>query len=198
MTDEYGLDQAKRRELLLDLMHEWWDPPAKLIQTLPRGGTKLSYLGHADTTRALSETDPEWTWTPMAHDENGLPILDRDDKGNPVGIWIWISVCGVERPAYGSCESGKRDAVKELIGDAIRNGAMRFGVAGGLWSKGEWGDDSTENGFDPKAETDALKAQNGEDAVKAIFAFHNIKKYSDLTEEKLVEIKKSLTEGAQS
>jgi hypothetical protein len=197
MTDE--IEGAKRRELLLDLMHEWWDPPQKLIQTLPRGGTKLSYLGHADTTRALSETDPEWTWTPMAHDENGLPILDRDSNGNPIGMWIWISVCGVERPAYGSCEPGKRDAVKELIGDAIRNGAMRFGVAGGLWSKGEWdGEDKPADGFDPKAETDSLKADHGEDAVKAIFKFHEIKKYSDLTPQKLSEIKKSLTEGAQS
>jgi hypothetical protein len=197
MTDE--IEQAKKRELLLDLMHEWWDPPQHLIQTLPRGGTKLSYLGHADTTRALSETDPEWTWTPMAHDENGLPILDRDSNGNPVGMWIWISVCGVERPAYGSCDSGKRDAVKELIGDAIRNGAMRFGVAGGLWSKGEWdGDTKTASGFDPKKETESLKNTYGEDVVKGIFNLHEIKKYGDLTEDKLSEIKKSLTEGAQS
>ena len=197
MTDE--IEQAKKRELLLDLMHEWWDPPQHLIQTLPRGGTKLSYLGHADTTRAMSETDPEWTWTPMAHDENGLPILDRDSNGHPIGMWIWITVCGVERPAYGSCEPGKRDAVKELIGDAIRNGAMRFGVAGGLWSKGEWdGEQKPESGFDAKKETDSLKKTYGDDVVKSIFALHDIKKYGDLTEGKLSEIKKSLTEGAQS
>jgi hypothetical protein len=197
MTDE--IEQAKKRELLLDLMHEWWDPPQHLIQTLPRGGTKLSYLGHADTTRAMSETDPEWTWTPMAHDENGLPILDRDSNGHPIGMWIWITVCGVERPAYGSCEPGKRDAVKELIGDAIRNGAMRFGVAGGLWSKGEWdGEQKPESGFDAKKQTDLLKKTYGDDVVKAIFALHDIKKYGDLTEDKLSEIKKSLTEGAQS
>jgi hypothetical protein len=105
----------------------------------------------------------------------------------------------VERPAYGSCEPGKRDAVKELIGDAIRNGAMRFGVAGGLWSKGEWdGEQKPESGFDAKKETDSLKKTYGDDVVKSIFALHDIKKYGDLTEDKLSEIKKSLTEGAQS
>jgi hypothetical protein len=127
---------------LTALARDWWQPPAELIGTLPGrgGGPALSYLGHADTTRALIEADPYWTWIPMATDDAGLPVLDRDEQGRPVGMWIWIQVCGVERPAYGSCEPGKRDAVKELIGDAIRNGAMRFGVAGGLWSKADRGD----------------------------------------------------------
>jgi len=124
---------------LTAMARDWWQPPPELIGTLPGrgGGPALSYLGHADTTRALIEADPCWTWTPMATDDNGLPVLDRDEQGRPVGMWIWLQVCGVERPAYGSCEPGKRDAVKELIGDAIRNGAMRFGVAGGLWSKAD-------------------------------------------------------------
>lgn len=134
MTDENTQDAASRLRALAD---EWWQPPADLIATLPKGGVQLSYLGHADTTRALIECDPEWSWIPMATDERGLPVLDCDEQGRPVGMWIWITVCGVERPAYGSCEPGKRDAVKELIGDALRNGAMRFGVAGGLWSKAD-------------------------------------------------------------
>lgn len=132
--DENTQDAATRLRALAD---EWWQPPAELIATLPKGGVQLSYLGHADTTRALIECDPEWSWIPMATDERGLPVLDRDEQGRPVGMWIWVTVCGVERPAYGSCEPGKRDAVKELIGDALRNGAMRFGVAGGLWSKAD-------------------------------------------------------------
>jgi hypothetical protein len=48
----------------------------------------------------------------------------------------------VKRPAYGSCTPGKPEAVKELIGDAIRNGAMRFGIAGGLWSKADRPDEN--------------------------------------------------------
>ena len=123
--------------VLTDLLRDWWQPPAELIATLPKGGVQLSYLGHADTTRALIEADPCWTWEPMGRDANGQPVMERDEGGRPVGLWVWITVCGVTRPAYGSCDAGKRDAVKELIGDAIRNGAMRFGVAGGLWSKAD-------------------------------------------------------------
>jgi hypothetical protein len=128
-----------REAVLTDLMREWWQPPPALISTLPGrgGGPALSYLGHADTTRALIEADPLWTWEPMGYDEHGQPFVERDERGNPVGLWCWLTVCGVTRPAYGSCQSGKTEAVKELIGDAIRNGAMRFGVAGALWSKAD-------------------------------------------------------------
>lgn len=89
----------------------------------------LSYVGHADTTDRLLEVDPEWSWEPMAFDEHGLPLLDAAG-----GLWIRLTVCGKTIPAYGDAD-GKRNAVKELIGDAIRNGAMRFGVALDLWRK---------------------------------------------------------------
>lgn len=137
-TDEIIIEPIPDRGvLLLELMQAWWNPPAELISTLPKGGAKLSYLGHADTTRALIETDPLWSWEPMAYDATGLPAVERDTNGNPVGMWIRLTVCGVSRPAYGSCQAGKGEAIKELIGDAIRNGAMRFGVAGALWSKAD-------------------------------------------------------------
>ena len=42
------------------------------------------------------------------------------------------TVCGVTRIGVGDGKS-----MKELIGDAIRNAAMRFGVALDLWSKEE-------------------------------------------------------------
>lgn len=134
---------------LTALARDWWQPPAELIGTLPGrgGGPALSYLGHADTTRALIEADPCWTWTPMATDDNGLPVLDRDEQGRPVGMWIWIQVCGVERPAYGSCLPTDKEPIKILIGDAIRNGALRFGVAGALWASGD------------RADTEAAKPQ---------------------------------------
>lgn len=123
------------------LLAEWWAPDPSLIAHLPRGGVSLSYLGHSDTTRALTECDPLWTWEPMGYDEHGQPVVERDGKGNAVGLWAWLTVCGVTRPCYGSCDPGKRDAVKELIGDAIRNGALRYGVAGSLWSKADRQDD---------------------------------------------------------
>jgi hypothetical protein len=105
----------------------------------------LDYVGHADVTRRLLETDPAWDWEPLAEDENGLPIFDTDAKDNPVGLWIKLTVLGVTRRGYGSCPSGQNDAVKVLIGDALRNAAMRFGVALDLWAKGDRADPAAEN-----------------------------------------------------
>jgi hypothetical protein len=105
----------------------------------------IDYVGHADVTRKLLETDPLWNWEPVAFDEDGLPKLDTDDLGNPVGLWIRLTILGVTRLGYGSCPSNQSDAVKVLIGDAIRNSAMRFGVALDLWSKTERSDPATDN-----------------------------------------------------
>jgi hypothetical protein len=53
-------------------------------------------------------------------------------------MWIKLTVCGVTRLGYGHAE-GKQggDAIKEVIGDALRNAAMRFGAALDLWHKGD-------------------------------------------------------------
>lgn len=105
----------------------------------------LDYVGHADVTRRLLEVDPAWQWEPVATDDTGLPLLDTDDRGNPVGLWIKLTVLGVTRLGYGSCPSSQGDAVKVLIGDALRNAAMRFGVALDLWAKGDRADPTAEN-----------------------------------------------------
>lgn len=91
----------------------------------------LDYVGHADVTDRLIAVDPLWTWEPLAFDAAGLPALDVHG-----GLWIRLTVAGVTRLGYGDAQ-GKRggDAVKEVIGDAIRNAAMRFGVALDLWRK---------------------------------------------------------------
>ena len=74
-----------------------------------------------------------------------MPVLDTDDSGNPVGLWIRLTVGNVTRLGYGSVPSGQPDAVKVLIGDALRNAAMRFGVALDLWAKGDRADPTAEN-----------------------------------------------------
>lgn len=91
----------------------------------------LDYVGHAAVTDRLLAVDPDWSWEPVAFGADGLPLLD----GNG-GLWIRLTVCGVTRLGYGDAD-GKRggQAVKEAIGDALRNAAMRFGVALDLWSK---------------------------------------------------------------
>src|SRR6185369_5914650 len=85
----------------------------------------LSYVGHAALTDRLLDVDPLWTWEPFAVDAMGYPALDKDG-----GLWIKLTVCGVTRLGYGDAQ-GKSggDAMKERIGDALRNAAMRFGAA---------------------------------------------------------------------
>lgn len=105
------------------------------IEKLPRDGELLDYVGHAGVTNRLLDADLEWEWEPMALDEDGLPLFVRNAVDAPVGLWIALTVCGVTRLGYGSVVAGSSDPEKELIGDAIRNAAMRFGVALDLWAK---------------------------------------------------------------
>jgi len=99
----------------------------------PEDAVHLDYVGHAALTNRLLDADPEWNWEPLAVDESGLPRMDRCG-----GMWIKLTVCGVTRLGYGHAE-GKQggDAIKEVIGDALRNAAMRFGAALDLWCKGD-------------------------------------------------------------
>jgi hypothetical protein len=50
-------------------------------------------------------------------------------------LWIVLTLHGKSLPGSGSVEGRKSEKVKELIGDAIRNAAMRFGLALALWIK---------------------------------------------------------------
>lgn len=90
----------------------------------------LDYVGHAEVTDRFLAVDPEWSWAPFAFDEHGLPAFDRFG-----GLWINLTIAGVTRIGYGAAAEGKTgpDAVKETIGDALRNGGLRFGVAIDLW-----------------------------------------------------------------
>ncbi|MGL4489664.1 MAG: hypothetical protein ACRCU5_09490, partial [Rhizobiaceae bacterium] len=105
----------------------------------------LDYVGHAALTDRLLDCDPEWNWQPVSTNDKMLPATDQNG-----GMWIKLTVCGVTRLGYG-CADGKTggDAVKELIGDALRNAAMRFGAALDLWHKGDLhatdGDPPTSN-----------------------------------------------------
>jgi hypothetical protein len=93
----------------------------------------LDYVGHAALTARLLDSDSNWTWEPVGFDDKGLPALDASG-----GLWIKLTVCGVTRFGYGDAQ-GKTgpDAMKERIGDALRNAAMRFGAALDLWHKGD-------------------------------------------------------------
>jgi hypothetical protein len=99
----------------------------------------LDYVGHAAVTDRLLAVDPEWTWEPAAIGPNGEP-LSTDG-----GLWIKLTIAGVTRYGFGD-----GDSVKIRIGDAIRNAAMRFGVALDLWAKEDIHADAPSAAAEPK------------------------------------------------
>lgn len=96
----------------------------------------IDYVGHAEITRILTEIDPTWHWTPLGSDDNGTPVITY--SGKEAVLWGSLFVFGHGRIGVGTCEKGKHDEAKELIGDFLRNAAMRFGIGLRLWSKNEW------------------------------------------------------------
>jgi len=99
--------------------------PPEQIGYITKGGTKLAFVGHAHATDRLLQVDPNWWWEPMGTDSYGLPVLD--DHGN-----LWIRLHLLDTVTLGV---GDGVSLKEKIGDAIRNAAMRRGVALDLWAK---------------------------------------------------------------
>jgi len=119
----------------------------------------LDYVGHAALTDRLLDCDINWYWEPLAFNEMGLPSFD-----NGGGLWIRLHVSGHSRIGYGNAELSQYKEVgsreKEVIGDALRNAAMRFGAALDLWHKGDLHPE--DNGDDPKPKPiDKDKIQQG-------------------------------------
>lgn len=98
-------------------------------------------MGHADTTKVIAEADIFWKWEPNKElaETFGDPVLvmDKDDPLYPRRLYINLTILGVTRPGIGTVALKKDDPHKELVGDAIRNAAMRFGIAADLWSKAQ-------------------------------------------------------------
>jgi hypothetical protein len=120
------------------------------VGKLPKGGTTLDYVGHGAVTDRLLEVDPEWNWEPLMFDSSGMPAFVYDDDLHPIALWIRLTVGGVTRLGVGTCPAKQFDAEKVLIGDALRNAAMRFGVALDLWIRGQAEDDEQVAAADPR------------------------------------------------
>lgn len=99
------------------------------------GHLHLDFVGHAEVTDRLLSVDPEWTWEPMGFTAEGTPAVAKE--GNELNLWIRLTVGGVTKPGVGIVTAGTSDAHKQLVSDALRNAAMRFGVALDLWAKTE-------------------------------------------------------------
>lgn len=128
----------KKQIGLGDILVTYGVPDPKIVGKLPKGGTQLDFVGHADVTKMLIEIDPLWSWEPVAFDDNGLPAY-RVENGM-AHMAGWLTLHGVRRLGIGSCLPNKPDLLKELCSDFIRNASMRFGVCLSLWTKQEWDD----------------------------------------------------------
>lgn len=116
----------------------------------------LDYVGHAGITMRLLEVDPKWDYEfqhvdlPAWVERAVASCYERGDyeearrlvrqHGAPVtrdgGYWITLTILGDTRKGFGDAANKTGpNAMKEAIGDALRNAAMRFGAGTYLWSK---------------------------------------------------------------
>jgi len=122
---------------LADILTKYAVPDPKIVGKLPKGGTQLDFVGHADITRILLEIDPTWRWVPIAWD-NGRPAIHVEN--GIATMWGELTILGQARLGVGSVRADKQELDKELVGDFLRNAAMRFGICLSLWTKQEWED----------------------------------------------------------
>jgi len=151
----------------------------------------LDYVGHAALTDRLLDVDPLWFWMPLAYDQDGLPKYDKDG-----GLWIQLHILGMVRLGYGHANGtiGK-DATKEIIGDALRNAAMRYGAALDLWHKGDlhahYDESEAESSFILLAKEEFDMCES-EDALRHAFITYWSKakdSYNMKVQKRLIEIK---------
>lgn len=119
---------------LRDIPSRYGNPDLAIVSTLPRGRTQIEFVGHADLTLQLIEVDPNWSWEPFAVDPaTGGPMIYQ--RGEMWVMWAKLHLLGTETIEVGTCEPGKPEIDKELVGDFLRRAAMRRGFATKLWSK---------------------------------------------------------------
>jgi len=128
---------------LHEVLNKYGVPDPRIVGKLPKGGTTLDFVGHADVTKMLIEIDPNWTWEPCGYTDDGLPAFRVEN--NMAHMAGWLTIHGIRRLGIGSVQHNKPDLFKELVSDFIRNAAMRFGICLALWTKQEW-DDVTGGG----------------------------------------------------
>lgn len=131
------MDQDRNTAELLKVLNTYAVPDPKIVGKLPKGGASLDFVGHADITRILIEIDPHWRLVPIAW-ENGRPAVNI--VNDMATMWFEMTLLGQARLAIGTAKATSPDLDKVLYGDALRNGAMRFGIGLSLWTKQEWND----------------------------------------------------------
>ena len=134
------MSEELNTQLLRAVLDQYATPDPKIVGTIPRNGINLAYVSHADITRILIEVDPSWSWQPMEW-VNGRPAINVEN--GTATMWGTLTLLGKSMLGVGSVRADKQELDKELIGDFLRNAAMRFGIALSLWSKQDWSDNTT-------------------------------------------------------
>ena len=122
---------------LSEILTKYGVPDPKIVGKLPKGNAQLDFVGHADVTKFLLETDPNWRWVPIEW-KDGRPAIHVEN--GMATMWGELTVLGQSRLGVGSVRADKPDLDKELVSDFFRNAAMRFGFCLSLWTKQEWED----------------------------------------------------------
>lgn len=149
------MSEELNTQLLRAVLDEYATPDPKIVGTIPRNGINLAYVSHADITKILIEVDPLWSWKPVQW-VNGRPAINVEN--GTATMWATLTLLGKSMLGVGSVRADKQELDKELIGDFLRNAAMRFGIALSLWSKQDWSDNTTITSLP------AVQAKRAEDA----------------------------------
>lgn len=157
------MTQENTKELLR-VLKDYAVPDPAIVGKLPKGGMSLDFVGHADITRILIEIDPNWQWVPIAWD-NGRPAIHVEN--GIATMWGELRLLGQARLGVGSVRADKQELDKELVGDFLRNAAMRFGICLSLWTKQEWDDLNTSKAPAPKAKQTGTAAKTSAKAPTA-------------------------------
>jgi hypothetical protein len=129
------MEEKENAIALRTILDKYGVPDRSIVGKLPRGGIQLDFVGHADITKILIEVDPMWWWEPAGWD-NGRPAI-HVVNGMAV-MWGHLYVHNKQMLGVGTVKHDKADLDKELVGDFLRNAAMRFGICLSLWTKQEW------------------------------------------------------------
>ncbi len=114
-------------------------PDAKVKQKPGQGGRLMAYISHGLVTERLNEVDPGWSWRVL---QTFTYTKDEKDKQGQIaervhceGVLIEMTVGGVTRVEAGGPQrqDGFANELKNALSDALKRGAMRFGVALSMW-----------------------------------------------------------------
>jgi len=141
--------------LLKAVLEQYATPDPKIVGYIQRSGINLAYVSHAEITRILIEIDPMWNWQPAAWID-GKPAIQ--ESNGMATMWGSLTLLGKTLIGVGSVRADKPDYEKELVGDFLRNAAMRFGICLALWSKQDWETAKPANQPKPITEVEASKS----------------------------------------